>query len=279
MSSTDQVMSAEARGEVPPRGRLIGRKVLVVGAGQQNYGLEDPPIGNGRAVSRLAAREGAQVAIADRDEQALDETRRILTDDGATPVTVIADVSNPADVERIVREAHSGLGGLDGLVVNVGIAGGWAFDTTPDEWDLIFAVNVRAHFLACKHAAEVMPSDSSIVLVSSIAAHMPSNPLPSYHSSKAALHGLGSWLAKQLGERRIRVNLIEPGRMDTSIGRLAARADPSRNADKIPLGRQGTAWEVAYAAVFLLSGEASYITAQSLVVDGGLMALRGGYEV
>ena len=82
------------------------------------------------------------------------------------------------------------------------------------------------------------------------------------------------WLAKHAAERAIRVNIVVPGLIDTSLGRLASVADPSRKERPIPLGRQGTAWEIAYAAAFLLSDEASYITAHMLVVDGGLVALR-----
>jgi NAD(P)-dependent dehydrogenase (short-subunit alcohol dehydrogenase family) len=103
---------------------------------------------------------------------------------------------------------------------------------------------------------------------------MPANEVAAYHSSKAALSGLCIWLAKHAAPRNVRVNLVVPGLIDTSLGRLASKADPTRQERPIPLGREGTAWEVAYAAAFLLSGEASYITGHSLVVDGGLVALR-----
>jgi NAD(P)-dependent dehydrogenase (short-subunit alcohol dehydrogenase family) len=270
-------LSAEALGSAVGRGRLAGRKILVVGAGQQSYGIADPPIGNGRAMSRLFAREGATVAIADVDAAAADETVRQTHTEGSDAFAIVADAGVPADIERMVAEAREGLAGLDGVVANVGIVGGWGLDgTTPEDWDRVFALNVRAHFLTCKHALPVMPEGAAVVLTSSIASVMPVNEVVAYHSSKAALDGLCRWLAKHAAARRIRVNVVVPGLVDTSLGRLASGADPSREdrAAAAPLGRQATAWEVAYAATFLLSDEASYITGHSLVVDGGLVALR-----
>ena len=171
----------------------------------------------------------------------------------------------------MVSEARTGLGGLDGLVVNVGIVGGWGLEhTSAEDWDRVFQINVRAHYLTCKHALAVMPDGAAIVLTSSVAALMPANEVVAYHSSKAALDGLCMWLAKHAAARGIRVNIVVPGLIDTSLGRLAGKADPSREERPIPLGRQGTAWEVAYAAAFLLSDEASYITGHALLVDGGL---------
>jgi NAD(P)-dependent dehydrogenase (short-subunit alcohol dehydrogenase family) len=275
MSTLRQPVQLEARGAAAGRERLAGRKILVVGAGQQNYDLDDPPVGNGRAISRLLAREGAHVAVADLNATAVGETARHVHVEGAAAVTIVADVSEPAEIERMVAEAREGLDGLDGLVANVGIVGGWGLDhTSAEDWDRVFQINVRAHYLTCKHALAVMPNGSAIVLISSIAALMPANEVVAYHSSKAALDGLGMWLARHAAPRNIRVNIVVPGLIDTSLGRLASKADPSREERPIPLGRQGTAWEVAYAALFLLSNEASYITGHSLPVDGGLVALR-----
>jgi NAD(P)-dependent dehydrogenase (short-subunit alcohol dehydrogenase family) len=255
--------------------RLTGRRVLILGAGQQDYGIDDPPVGNGRAMSRLFAREGAELALADIDAAALAETQRQLLSDGSESVAIVADAAQPAELERMVSDARAALDGLDGLVANVGVVGGWGLEhTSAEDWDRVFAINVRAHFLVCKYALEVMHDGGSIVLTSSIAARMPANEVVAYHSSKAALEGLCVWLAKHVAARGIRVNIVVPGLIDTSLGRLASRADPARGQRAIPLGRQGTGWEVAYAAAFLLSDEASYITGHSLVVDGGLAALR-----
>lgn len=276
-SGDPAALTPEARGEVAGRGRLEGRNILIVGAGQQDYGLEDPPLGNGRAMSRLFTREGARVAIADIDESALAETARQVAQEGAQPVSITADAGDPDDIERMVKEAHDGLGALDGLVANVGIFGGWGLEnTTPEDWDHVFNVNVRGHYYSARHALEVMPDGASIVLVSSIAGRMPGNQLVTYHTTKAALEGLCLWLAKEAARRRIRVNLLVPGLIDTSLGRLASASDAKRAAaaTRTPLRRSGTAWEIAYAATFLLSGESSYMTGQSLVIDGGLLSLR-----
>jgi NAD(P)-dependent dehydrogenase (short-subunit alcohol dehydrogenase family) len=275
MSTLRQSVQLEAYGAASGRERLAGRKILVVGAGQQDYGLNDPPVGNGRAMSRLFAREGAHVAVADLDAAAVGETARQVHAEGSAAVTIVADVGEPTEIERMVAEARDGMDGLDGLVANVGIVGGWGLDhTSAEDWDRVFQINVRAHYLTCKHALAVMPDGAAIVLTSSIAALMPANEVVAYHSSKAALDGLGMWLAKHAAPRNIRVNIVVPGLIDTSLGRLASKADPSREERPVPLGYQGTAWDVAYAAAFLLSNEASYITGHSLPVDGGLVALR-----
>jgi NAD(P)-dependent dehydrogenase (short-subunit alcohol dehydrogenase family) len=277
MPSISKSLPPEACGCAPGRGRLAARKILVVGAGQQSYGLADPPTGNGRAISQLIAREGGRVAVADIDAASVRDTARRVQAEAvdADAVTIVADVADPAEIERMVSEAATGLDGLDGLVANVGIVGGWGLDhTTPDDWDRVFAINVRAHFLACKHALAHMSDGAAIVVTSSIAALMPANDVVAYHASKAALDGLCMWLAQHAAPRGIRVNIVVPGLIDTALGRLASRADPSRTDRPIPLGRHGTAWEIAYAAAFLLSHEASYITGHALVVDGGLVALR-----
>ncbi len=221
MSTLRQPVQTEALAAADGRGRLAGHKILIVGAGQQNYGLEDPPVGNGRAMSRLFAREGARVALADFDATAMGETAQQIYAEGSAAVTIVADVGEPAEIERMVVEARDGMGGLDGVVANVGIVAGWGLDhTSVEDWDRAFAINVRAHYLTCKHALGVMPDDAAIVLISSIAALMPANEAVAYHSSKAALDGLCVWLAKHAAARGIRVNIVAPGLIDTPLAQL-----------------------------------------------------------
>lgn len=281
-------MAAESRGEAPGRGRLKGRRILVVGGGQDTRGLDDPPVGNGRAMSILFAREGARIAVADRNNASAMETVEAIalhSQAGAEldlgggfvgAVAIEANVAEPDAVISMVATAKEILGGLDGLVFNVGIGVGepWLAGTKVEDWDRVFAVNLRGAMLSLKAAMPVMAEGGSIVLISSIASMKPGSRLPAYDASKAGLVGLMRHAGIE-GERRgIRVNIVAPGLMDTSIGREATRGRPGRAKTPVPLGRQGTGWETAYAALFLMSDEAAYITGQTLAVDGGMTGLR-----
>jgi len=264
----------ESQGAAPGRGRLTGRRILVVGAGQNDYGETDPPIGNGRAMAVLFAREGARVAVADRDQASAEATTARILAEGGTAVTVIADMARSTDPQTMVNEAAAALGGLDGLVYNVGIADRAGLDgATSDSWDRVLAVNLRGAMLTVRAALPVLGDGSSIVFTSSVAGVRPGSRIPSYDASKAALGGLMRHVALEGAARGIRANIIAPGLMDTSMGRAASRGRPSRSTTRIPLGRQGTGWETAYLALFLISNESVYITGQTFLIDGGLTAL------
>lgn len=271
--AVERPLKAESQGHAPGRGRLEGRRILVVGGGQDDRGLDDAPIGNGRAMSILFAREGARVAVADRNMQSAAATASMARDGSA--VSIEANVAVPAEIKAMVSEAVAKLGGLDGVVFNVGIgAGMWLEGSTPEIWDRVFSVNLRGAMLTLQAAMPVLADGSSIVLISSIASMKAGSRMPSYDASKAALGGLMRHAGIE-GERRgIRVNIVAPGLMDTSIGREATRGRPGRAKTPVPLGRQGTGWETAYAALFLMSDEAAYITGQILAVDGGMTGLR-----
>jgi NAD(P)-dependent dehydrogenase (short-subunit alcohol dehydrogenase family) len=260
----------ESAGRAPGRGRLAGRRILVVGAGTRPCPDPDPPLGNGRAISVLAAREGAAVACADRDPAAARESADLVRAQGAKAEVVVADVADPAACAAVVTEAAAALGGLDGVVLNVGFGLGRGLTgTSAAEWDEVFAVNTRAHFLVTAAALPVLAPRSAIVYISSAASLRSATGSPAYDSSKAALLGICRQAAREGLPRHIRANLVVPSLVDTPLGRDASRRTPNRTARRLPFGRQATAWEVAYATIWLLSAEASYVNAHPLVLDGG----------
>lgn len=256
-----------------PALRLHGRKVLVVGAGQRSIDDPDPPVGNGRAISLLFARHGAALTCVDRSEPALRATCEQVAREGGSVHAEVADVADAAQIAPLVQRAHAHMGGLDGLVLVVGVASGLPLARqTAQDWDHEHAVNVRSNMLFAQQALQHMTPGGSIVLVSSLAALRNSSGNPAYETTKAAQVALARAIAMAGQPRGIRCNSLLPGLMDTPMGRAATRRRPDRLAMPLPFGRQGTGWEVAHAALFLISHESSYVNAHALLVDGGLAA-------
>ncbi len=266
--------SPESEGRAPGRGRLKGRNILIVGGGQRIFDAETDPIGNGRAMSILCAREGAHVAVADVDRASADSTVSRIAAEGGRAFTIEADVTSEPEVARMVEEAHRTMGGIDGMVLNVGTFGKTGLNgVSAEEWNRIYDVNVRGPMFCCRQALDKFESGGSIVFISSIAALKAGSQMAAYDSSKAALGGLMRNIAHLGARRGIRANLVYPGLVDTPNGRAAGAGRPSRGKAGTAFGRQATAWEIAYAVLFFLSEESVYVTAQTLAVDAGLSGL------
>ena len=259
--------------------RLDGQAAIVVGGGQ----TPGQTIGNGRATAITYARAGARVLVADRDLDAAAATVAEITAEGGEAVPFRADVTNEGDIAAMVADACDRWRRLDILHNNVGIsvAGGDAeiSKIEGEAFDRIMAINLKSMVLAIKHALPVMRGQQSgnIINISSTAAHE-DYPWVTYKASKAAAKAMTEQVALQNAPHGIRVNCIQPGLMNTPMA-VDARMDAwnmtreeivaMRDA-KVPLGgRMGTAWDVANAALFLVSVEARFITGVTLMVDGG----------
>jgi NAD(P)-dependent dehydrogenase (short-subunit alcohol dehydrogenase family) len=260
-------------------GRLDGKVALIVGGGANgppNPG-EELSIGNGRAAAMLCAREGASIMVADLNPELAHETAYAIRSENGRADSVAADVSKEDDCRRAVEEAERRFGAVHLLVNNVGIAIGRSLlNTTTEEFDTMYQVNLRSHFLVMRYAVPeiIKCGGGSIVNISSVAALLSGSGI-AYESTKAAILGLSRSVAVRYARDGIRCNTILPGLINSSMVRREIGDREARVAPRIPMGRQGTPWEVAKAVVFLLSDEASYITGTTLIVDGGITAGEG----
>lgn len=257
--------------------RLENKVAIVTGAGQTPGGT----IGNGRATAILYAREGAKVMLTDRNLEAARDTERAIKEEGGDCFVFEMDVAKEAECVAMVDACMNAFGRIDILHNNVGIGFRDAGITHLEEadWHRIMDVNLTSMFLTCKHTIPVMRKQESgaIVNISSIAA-IASTGMLAYKTSKAGIVALTENIAMGNARYNIRANCIMPGLMNTpmaiegysqSQGRPREEVIADRDA-RVPLGKKmGTAWDVAYAALFLASDEARFITGVTLKVDGG----------
>ena len=265
-------------------GRLAGKTAVVVGAGQ----TPGATIGNGRATALRFAQEGAHVLLVDRDDASVKETQEMVVEAGGRADILVADIALPDGPAGVAENAVSALGRIDILHNNVGVGMGDSTPTrlTEEAWDRIFDVNLKSMWRVCKHVIPIMREQQggSIVCVSSIAAICAAGHITAYKVSKAGVNALVHQLAITNAHHGIRVNGIMPGLIDTpmAVDAVADVLDMPRDeladarAQFVPLqNRQGTAWDVANAALFLASDEAAFVTGALLPVDGGQSAKIG----
>ncbi len=261
--------------------RVKGKVVIVTGGGSLG-----PGIGNGKASAILYAREGAQVMVVDYRLEAAEETERIIKGESGNCITFKADVSKSSECKGMVEKCIQAYGRIDILHNNVGIVEpGGVVETSEESWDRVIDVNLKSMFLTCKYVLPYMEMQrsGSIVNISSDAAiRQLAYPAISYAASKAGVNALTREIALQYAAKGIRANAIMPGSIKTPMVVVSLTDAYGGDIDEMmkerdancPVGHQGDAWDVAYAALFLASDEAKYITGTTLVVDGGL-TVRG----
>lgn len=257
--------------------RVKDKVAIVTGAGSIGPGW-----GNGKAAAVVYSREGARVVAVDRELSAAEETREIIAGEGGVCIAVRADVTSDEDVRKMVDQCMSEFGRVDILHNNVGIPiVGGTDDVTEEVWDRQFAINVKSMYLTCRTCLPHMVEQGSgaIINISSIASiRAIGYPCVSYAATKGAVNQLTQQIAMEYAGRGIRANCILPGLMHTpqiehyvTSGYGGDKEEMLRRRNElVPLNRTGTAWDVAYAALFLASDEAQYITGTQLVVDGGI---------
>ena len=256
-------------------GRVEGKVAIVTGAGS----TPGPGVGTGKATAIVLAREGARVLLVDLHPERAEETRKVIEQEGGTAAVFAADATKAADCEAMVRAAVDTFGTVDVLVNNIGLASlGTVVDLSEEQWDRALDINLRTAFLASKYTVPVMAAKGSgaIVNVASISA-LRGDGTAAYSAAKGGLIALTVDMAYSHGRQGIRVNAVAPGHITTpmvlSVQDEGPRAEfTSRmRAEAGLLGTPGTGWDVAWAATFLASDEARWITGVTLPVESGVL--------
>lgn len=255
--------------------RLEDKVAIVIGAGQ----TPGDTIGNGRAMSVLFAREGAKVLLVDRILEAALETQAQIEGEGGQSAPFQADVTKPETCQQLVNKCLALWGRIDIFVYNIGTGDGQPSLTMPESrWDTVFDINLKGLFSCYKAVLPVMEKQGSgcLINISSIAA-IASTPMLAYRSSKAGMNAVTQSIAVEYAKKGIRANAIMPGLLNTPMAieglAKALKVDKQelikRRDKSVPLkGGMGSAWDVAYAALFLASDEARFISGVLLPVDG-----------
>ena len=254
--------------------RLHEKTAIVVGAGVSGEGW-----GNGNATAVEFAREGAKVVAVDHDFQRAARTRDLIVAEGGESIAVQCDVTDSGQVAAMVEQAKAAYGRVDILHNNVGIVVvGGVVDMPEEVWDRVIDTNLKGMFLTCKHTIPVMLENGggAIVNVSSTSGiRWQGTPYISYAASKSGILQFTRSIAMEFAGRGIRANILLPGMIDTPLVRNSLSDEGYETVRKArdaacPMKRMGTPFEVAKAAVFLASDDASYISGAELLVDGAL---------
>ncbi len=231
------------------------------------------------------AREGAQIACVDINEKGCRQTASLVRNEKTRAIALKADASKANEVEKAVNETVASLGGLDILVNNAGVVCFRSLiDLSEEDWERTFQINCKGYFLFCRAAAKAMVKQGRggvIINISSISATLAGAMKVHYCASKAAVHMMTQGLALELAPEGIRVNEISPGAIETNIIKDAGIREAFARipgVDRTPLGRSWAGMDIAPAAVFLASDDASFITGANLVIDGGLTAGQPALE-
>lgn len=245
-------------------GRLQGKVALITGG---NSGM-------GLVTAQRFAAEGAKVIITGRRKDEVDRAVALI---GSGALGVQGDVSQMADLDRLFEEIRSKFGHLDVVFANAGLGQLAPLGEVSEEhFDLHFDVNVKGLFFTVQKALPLLRDGSSIILNASIAAQKGMEAFSVYSATKAAVRSFARSWTVDLKSRRIRVNAISPGPIETPIfGKMGLSAEQQKHfgesiMSQVPLGRMGKSEEIAGAALFLASDESSYITGIDLCVDGGM---------
>jgi NAD(P)-dependent dehydrogenase (short-subunit alcohol dehydrogenase family) len=266
---------------------MRGRKTVVVGAGQ----LESELLGNGRAIAALFAREGAEVCVVDHVESRAKSTVQQITDEGGRAHLMVADVGAADECTQIIDDARAVMGRIDVLVNNVGVNRGDATPLDLDEgtWARIMDVNLRSMWLTSRAVVPHMQEQGGGVItnISSIGSKTGGGRLFAYALSKAGVNELTHFFAVSYAPWGVRCNTVLPAWVVTphsmeGLKDAGYAIDEEQyyelGARSVPLGRMGTAHDVANAVLFLSSDDAGFITGVELPVDGGALAVIGSYQ-
>lgn len=273
---SEEKINAAAR-DVPSEGiQFDGEVAIVSGAGTHG----GSGVGNGAATAILLAKHGANVVLADKEIGWAETTKAFIENEGGECISIQADVTDPIDCEAVVEHTIEVFGKIDILHNNVGGGpGGNTVDATDENWRRSFDLNLMSIAYMCRHAVPHMieSGGGSVINVSSIQARRPSYDYLPYVVSNASVVGITRGMAMDHAEDNIRINCIMPGPIwSPKVAGTRDAEDRRLRKESVPIPREGVPWDVGWAALFLASTRAGWITGITLPVDGGVSLTRGG---